>query len=59
VLPETDIKGCRFHLGQAWYRKIQVLGLATDYKDRSSDISKWLAQFFDMPFLPSEEMEGV
>jgi len=36
-----------------------VLGLATDYKDRSSDISKWLAQFFDMPFLPSEEMEGV
>jgi hypothetical protein len=23
---EVEIKGCRLHLGQAWYRKIQSLG---------------------------------
>ena len=23
------IKGCRFHLGQSWWRKIQELGLST------------------------------
>jgi hypothetical protein len=33
---EVEIKGCRLHLGQAWYRKIQSLGLAQDYKDKSS-----------------------
>jgi hypothetical protein len=54
---DVIVRVCGFHLGQVWYRKIQALGLATDYKDRSSDISKWLAQFFGMPFLPSEEVE--
>jgi hypothetical protein len=43
---EVEIKGCRLHLGQAWYRKIQSLGLAQDYKDKSSEIGKWLSQFF-------------
>ena len=58
VFPDIDLKWCRFHLGQAWNRKIQqALGLATDYIDRSGDISKWLAQFFGMPFLLSEEVE--
>lgn len=31
--PTTKITGCRFHLGQAWYRKIQSLGLAKEYQD--------------------------
>ncbi|XP_025194768.1 uncharacterized protein LOC112594280 [Melanaphis sacchari] len=29
VWPSIEIKGCRFHLGQSWYRKIQQLGLTT------------------------------
>jgi hypothetical protein len=37
---EIIINGCRLHLGQAWYRKIQSLGLAQDYKDKSSEIGK-------------------
>jgi hypothetical protein len=41
---EVEFKGCRFHLGQAWYRKIQSLGLAQDYKDKYSEIGKWLSQ---------------
>ena len=52
---EVEIKGCRLHLGQAWYRKIQSLGLAQDYKDKSSEIGKWLSQFFGLPFLPPDE----
>jgi hypothetical protein len=47
---EVEIKGCRLHFGQAWYRKIQSLGLAQDYKDKSSEIGKWLSQFFGLPF---------
>ena len=54
---EVEIKGCRFHLGQAWYRKIQSLGLAQDYKDKSSEIGKWLSPFFGLPFLPPDETE--
>ena len=52
---EVEIKGCRFHLGQACYRKIQSLGLAQDYKDKSSEIGKWLLRFFGLPFLPPDE----
>ncbi|KAF0761697.1 Uncharacterized protein FWK35_00004110 [Aphis craccivora] len=31
IWPTTLIRGCRFHLGQSWWRKIQELGLASDY----------------------------
>ena len=54
---EVVIKGCRFHLGQAWYRKIQSPGLAQDYKNKSSEIGKWLSQFFGLPFVPPDETE--
>jgi hypothetical protein len=36
VWPSCAIKGCRFHLGQCWHRKIQQLGLATQYKSASA-----------------------
>jgi len=47
----ATIKGCRFHLGQSWWRKIQSLGLSTDYKDKDSDIGKFLTYKFGLPFL--------
>ena len=31
--PEETIKCCRFHLGQAWWREMQTLGLCQDYKE--------------------------
>ena len=37
------IKCCRFHLGQAWWRKIQNLGLGHEYKDTDSELGKWLS----------------
>jgi hypothetical protein len=41
VWPETNIKGCKFHLGQRWWRKIQSLGLSNEYKS-DSEFSKYL-----------------
>jgi len=42
--PLATIKGCRFYLGQSSWRKIQSLGLSTDYKDKESDIGEFKIQ---------------
>lgn len=42
----ATIKGCRFRLGQSWWRKIQFLLLSTDYKDKESSIGKFLTYIF-------------
>lgn len=52
-----DVKliGCRFHLAQSWFRKIQNLGLTAEFKDKNSEIGKWLKYVFGLPFLnPSD-----
>lgn len=51
VFPDSTISGCLFHLGQSWFRKIQKLGLATEYKDPQSVVGRWLSQFFGLSFL--------
>ena len=57
VFPVTNLKCCRFHLGQAWYRKMQNLGLSQDYNDSESAIGKWLKQSFGLHFLDPTEIE--
>jgi hypothetical protein len=42
ILTNSRIICCRFHLGQAWWRKIQVLGLSPQYKEHNSEVGKWL-----------------
>ena len=49
VWPTAKVNGCLFHLGQAWWRKMQSLGLADDYKDQDSEIGRWLKTFFWTP----------
>ena len=34
------LRGCRFHLSRLWFRKIQNLGLSTEYKNHSNVIGK-------------------
>ncbi|KAE9525826.1 hypothetical protein AGLY_014052, partial [Aphis glycines] len=51
VWPSTNIIGCRFHLTQAWYRKIQELGLSTEYKE-----NWWLRTTFGLTFLDPQEV---
>ena len=31
VFPEVTVRGCRFHLAQAWYRKLTSLGFQDTY----------------------------
>jgi hypothetical protein len=59
VWPETRIVGCRFHLTQAWWRKIQQLGLTADYKNKNSEIGQWLGYCFGLLFLEPEKVSDV
>lgn len=56
VWPNVSIKGCQFHLFQAWWRKMQNLGLSVDYKSSDSEIGRWLKSFFGLGFLPPAEV---
>lgn len=51
IWSEARLIGCRFHLSQAWWRKIQNLGLSSEYKNKESDIGKWLRYCFGIMFL--------
>ena len=55
--PNVIIKACQFHLSQAWWRKIQNLGLSTEYKKDDSEIAAWLKCFFGLSFLEPAEVE--
>lgn len=59
VWPETQIVGCRFHLTQAWWRKIQHLGLTAEYKDKTSEIGQWLGYCFGLLFLEPEKVSDA
>jgi hypothetical protein len=58
LFPDVVIRSCRFHLGQAWWRTIQALGLAKEYKKNVTDISKWLSHFFGLA-LQTEDQWNV
>ena len=52
------IIGCCFHLGQAWWRKIQQLGLTSEYKDKKSEIGVWLKSIMGLTYLCPEEVSN-
>lgn len=56
VWPETKITGCRFHLAQSWWRKIQNLGLTAEYKSKSSEIGQWLHYCYGLIYLDGSEV---
>ena len=53
VFKHVTIKGCKFHLGQSWWRKVKDLGLASTYSNRKSPLSKWLRGLFGLAMLPA------
>lgn len=55
--PSCDIRACHFHLAQAWFRKIQSLGLVNDFKEKESELGRWLKLYFVLPILTPEEIE--
>ncbi|KAF0704638.1 Uncharacterized protein FWK35_00034149 [Aphis craccivora] len=58
TFPGVTIFGCRFHLAQAWWRKInEDKILKNAYKDENSEFGNWLKMFFGLPFLQHTEVE--
>nr|XP_042912387.1 uncharacterized protein LOC122272600 [Parasteatoda tepidariorum] len=57
TFPGTKIIGCRFHLAQAWWRKIQQLGLSRHYEERDSPTGRWLRYCFGLTYLSPEDVE--
>jgi len=55
--PCASVLACRFHLCQAWWRKIQKLHLVKDYSS-DSEIGKCLKLFFGLPFLRASDVEN-
>ena len=53
------ILGCRFHLGQNWWRKIKEIGLSKEYKTTSSRIGQWLRGVFGLSLLPQHLVEDT
>jgi hypothetical protein len=56
VRPLVQLKGCRFYLGQAWFRKIQTLGLSKEFKTKNCEIGRCLKMVFGLSFLSPEEI---
>jgi len=52
IWPSIQVKGRIFHLGQSWHRKIQQLGLNTDYKKKNTE-KKFFKTFFWTSFFKS------
>ncbi|KAL4126087.1 hypothetical protein QTP88_010316 [Uroleucon formosanum] len=56
-LHQVTVRGCRFHLYQLWWRKIQQFGLSNEFKDNASEIGQLLKLFFGLPLLSPEDVE--
>ncbi|KAE9531503.1 hypothetical protein AGLY_010709 [Aphis glycines] len=56
IWPLIQIIGCRFHLIQSWWRKIQEIGLTNEYKNKTGECGIWLRKIFGLSFLNPEEV---
>ena len=54
-----QILGCRFHLGQSWWRKIKEVGLSKEYKSVNSKTGQWLRGVFGLALLSPELVTKV
>ena len=50
IFTNSRILCCIFYLGQAWWRKIQVLGLSPQYKEDNIEVGKWIKRCFGLHF---------
>ena len=54
--PGIIIKGCHFHMIQSLWRKVQELGLATEYKEHPQ-VRAWFDLFKGLAFVPLNLIE--
>lgn len=58
IWKNVNIIGCRFHLCQNWWRKVQELGLVVEFKQNDSVIGNYLKMYFGIMFLnPSDVVD--
>ena len=50
------MRGCRFHLTQAWNCRISKLGLKATYQAATSQTAVWLKTVFGLPGLPPSDV---
>ena len=51
VFPNIDVRGCRFHFGQAVMKKLKSVGLQTDYLNTPA-VKKWGKKYVALCTLP-------
>ena len=56
IFPLAQIIGCRFHLAQSWFKKIQEYGLIAEYKNENSEVGRWLRMTFGLTFLSPHDV---
>ena len=56
VWPCCEVKVCRLHLGQSWWRKIQSLGLSRQCVKKDAELSQFLKKIFGLALLPPTEV---
>jgi hypothetical protein len=54
--PGCEVKACRFHLRQSWWRKIKSLGLSKQYGKKGSEVSQFVKKIFGLLLLPPAEI---
>ncbi|XP_055639888.1 uncharacterized protein LOC129777565 isoform X1 [Toxorhynchites rutilus septentrionalis] len=58
VFPETEIKGCYFHLCQSIIRKINAVGLKSEYES-NIDTRLKLKSLAALSFVPKEDVQDI
>jgi len=56
VWPGLEVKACRFHSGQSWWRQIKSLELSKQYGKKDSEVSQFLKKIFVLSLLPQAEV---
>lgn len=56
IWPTAKVNGCRFHLHQSWFRKIQSLGLTGEFRNKDSEVGRWLRHTFGLTYLNPDEV---
>jgi hypothetical protein len=51
VWPGLEVKTCRLHLGQSWWRKIQSLEVSKQYGKKDFEVSQFLKKMFGLSLL--------
>ena len=55
VLPSCRLRGCLFHWNQAVWRKVQDIGLRSEYTNDPA-VKKVIRRLFGLPFLPASDI---